>query len=97
VNDITVFAPQWVNLSGAPGAFNIVPDDAALQILRRARRSPKVMPLITNAHDAQWDANAADAVILDPSVRTSFVAALARSAEDRGFSGYILDFENLSL
>jgi spore germination protein YaaH len=96
VNDITVFAPQWINLSGAPGGFNIVPDDAAQQTLQGARRAPKVMPLVTNAHDTQWDAKAADAVLLDPSVRASFVAALARSAEDRGFAGYILDFENLS-
>lgn len=96
VNDITVFAPQWINLSGAPGAFNIVPDSAAEDILRAARRPPKVMPLVTNAHDAQWDAKAADAVLLDPDLRTKFIAALAASANDRGFSGYILDFEELS-
>lgn len=96
VNDVTVFAPQWINLSGPPGAFDIVPDEAAQAILRGARRAPKVMPLITNAHDAQWDARAADAVILDPGARASFVAALAQAAQARGFAGYILDFENLS-
>lgn len=85
VNEITVFAPQWINLSGAAGAFNIVPDGAAQEILQQAKRPPKVMPLVTNAHDARWDAEAADAVILDPSVQASFVAALAKSAEDRGF------------
>jgi spore germination protein YaaH len=96
VNDITVFAPQWVNLSGAPGAFNIVPDEAAQDILRGAKRPPKVMPLVTNAHDAQWDAKAADAVLLDPNLQANFVAALTASADDRDFAGYILDFENLS-
>lgn len=96
VNDITVFAPQWINLTGSPGAFNIVADDAAQAMLHGAKRPLKIMPLITNAHDAHWDAEAADAVLLDTGVQATFVAALARAADDRGFSGYILDFENLS-
>jgi spore germination protein YaaH len=96
VDDITIFAPQWLNLSGPPGAFNLVADNAAQDILRGAKRPPKVMPLVTNAHDAQWDAKAADSVLLDPNLQANFVAALAASADDRGFAGYILDFENLS-
>jgi spore germination protein YaaH len=96
VNDITVFAPQWINLSGAPGAFNVVADDAAQGILQGAKRPPKVMPLITNTHDGQWDAQAADAVLLDPAVQAGFAAALATAAEERGFAGYVLDFETLS-
>jgi hypothetical protein len=86
VNEITVFAPQWISLSGAPGAFNIASDTAAEDLLKGAKRPPKVLPLITNAHDAQWDAEAADAVLLDPTVQASFVAALATPADGRGFS-----------
>jgi spore germination protein YaaH len=93
---LTVFAPQWVNLADAAGALRIVDDPAAQEVLKAARRPPKIMPLVTNAHDAQWDAAAADAMLLTPGVRSAFITALAAAAAERGFSGYILDFENLS-
>lgn len=96
LDDITVFAPQWINLAGAPGAFNLVGDEAAQGVLGGAKRRLKIMPLITNAHDGRWDAAAADAVLMDPSLQGPFVAALAHAADDHGFAGYILDFENLS-
>lgn len=92
---VTVFAPQWVNLDAA-GGLHIVPDDPGQAILAAARRPPKVMPLVTNAHDAQWDAKAADAVLLTPAVQAAFIADLAAAADAHGFAGYVLDFENLS-
>jgi spore germination protein YaaH len=93
---LTVFAPQWVVLADAAGTLRFVDDPAAQAILSAAQRRPRVMPLVANAHDAQWDAQGADAVLLDPARRAAFVAELADAAEARGFDGYVLDFENLS-
>lgn len=93
---LTVFAPQWAGVGDAAGTLKLADDPDAQAILAGARRPPRVMPLVTNAHDAQWDAAGADAVLLTPAVRDAFVAGLAQAAQARGFSGYILDFENLT-
>jgi spore germination protein YaaH len=93
---LTVFAPQWVNLADAAGGLRVIDDAAALEVLKTANRRAAIMPLVTNAHDAQWDAAAADAALRTPDVQAAVVAGLAAAAEARGFAGYILDFENLS-
>jgi spore germination protein YaaH len=96
LDQITVFAPQWINITDTAGAFTLLADPAALDLLAKAAHPPRVMPLVTNAHDGVWDVKAADAVLLDPNVRASLVAGLAVAAEGHGFAGYILDLENLS-
>ena len=93
---LDVFAPRWITVRGAKGDVVVEPDhgEAALAAQQGARLT--VMPLVSNAHDDIWDAAAADAVILDPTVQKAFAARLVQLAQARGFAGYVFDFENLS-
>ena len=91
-----VFAPLWMTVRGPKAEVVVEPDDGVDDMLARSRPRPKVFPLVSNAHDNEWDLKAAEAVILDPAVQSAFAARLLDLARTRGFSGYILDFENLS-
>ena len=93
---LNVFAPRWLTIRGAQGQVVVEPDGGAAAIAARQAPRLKLMPLVSNAHDDIWDQAAADAVILDPGVRTAFLVRLRQLAQARGFSGYIFDFENLS-
>jgi peptidoglycan-N-acetylglucosamine deacetylase len=91
-----VFAPLWITVRGPQAEVVVEPDDGVDDQLAKSRPRPKVFPLVSNAHDNEWDLKAAEAVILDPAAQAAFAARLADIARTRGFSGYILDFENLS-
>jgi spore germination protein YaaH len=91
-----VFAPLWLTVRGPKAEVVVEPDDGVDGQIAKSRPRPKVFPLVSNAHDNEWDLEAAEAVILDPAARAAFAARLADIAKTRGFSGYILDFENLS-
>ena len=96
VGALDVFSPMWVTVRGAKA--ELVPeDDPQTQALIAARpHPPRVIPIVSNAHDDIWDAKAAGAAILDPAVRASTFTGLAALARARGFSGFVFDFEQLT-
>ena len=93
---LDVFSPRWLTIRGAQGQVVVEPDPGAGPLAGRAAPRLKLMPLVSNAHDDIWDQPAADAVILDPAARRTFLDQLVRIAAARGYGGYVLDFENLS-
>ena len=96
IGALDVFSPMWLTVRG-PKAELVTEDDPRTQALLAARpHPPRVIPIVSNAHDDIWDAKAAGAVILDPDVRTRVLAGLADLARARGFSGYVFDFEQLT-
>lgn len=94
--ELDVFAPMWLTVRDATGQVVFESDDGAEQLLADRRASPRVFPLVSNAHDNVWDRAAAEAVILNPVAQKTFAAQLLDLARKRGFSGFIVDFENLS-
>lgn len=95
VGALDVFSPMWVTVRG-PKADLVPEDDPQTQALLAARpHPPQVIPIVSNAHDDIWDAQAGGAVILDPDVQRRVLAGLADLAKTRGFSGYVFDFEQL--
>jgi spore germination protein YaaH len=96
VGGIDAFSPMWVTVRGA--SAELVPeDDPDTQALLAGRKAPpRVMPMVSNAHDDIWDAKSAEATILDPDVRSRVNQGLADFARERRLSGYIFDFETLT-
>lgn len=92
---LDVFAPLWLTVRGPKAEVVVEPDDGVDDLIAKSRPRPMVFPLVSNAHDNEWDKEAAQAVILDPDLQRAFAARLLDLARTRGFSGYILDFENL--
>lgn len=96
VQDIDVFSPMWGSVVSTHGDLRWESDPEARAVLAAAPRRPKVIPIVTNAHDDVWDKAAAQAVILNPVAGQAFDEALARQAQIDGFAGYVMDFENLT-
>ena len=92
---LDVFAPMWASLVSTKGEVRWESDPEAHAALAAAPRRPKVMPVVSNAHDDIWDVAAAQAVIGDPRAAEAFAEALAARARGEGFAGYVMDFENL--
>src|SRR6185503_5938826 len=93
---LDVFAPMWASLVSAKGEVRWETDPKAHAALAAATRRPKVMPVVSNAHDDVWDVMAAQAVIGDHRAADAFAEALATRARAEGFAGYVIDFENLA-
>jgi spore germination protein YaaH len=70
--------------------------DPALAALPKAGGKPRVMPIVSNAHDTVWDAPAAEAVLTDPAAGQAVIAELVAKATAQNYAGYVLDFETLT-
>ena len=92
---LDVLAPMSGALDSAAGSVRWQPDPA-LAALSAKGHSPRVFPVVSNAHDNVWDAAAADGALLDPKAGDAFIAALVSQAKAQAYGGYILDFETLS-
>ena len=93
---VDVFAPFWIALKTPDGIPTIAPDDETSALNANTRPGPVVMPVVSNAHDAIWDGDTADAVINKPESRTALIATLLKLAAEKKYGGYIFDLENLS-
>lgn len=96
VSQLDVFAPMWASLVSARGEVRWETDPEAHAALAAAARKPKVMPVVSDAHDDIWDVAAAEAVITDPAAGQAFAENLAQRAKAEGLAGYVMDFENLT-
>lgn len=93
---INVFAPFWIALKTADGIPTLQSDDSTSAIINASRSPLTVMPVVSNAHDGVWDTASADAVITRPEIRTVLIDQLTKLAREKGYGGYVFDFENLS-
>ncbi|THD77140.1 MAG: hypothetical protein E7812_14390 [Phenylobacterium sp.] len=96
VQAMDVFAPMWASVVSTKGDLRWETDPEAHAVLAAAARRPKVMPVVSNAHDDVWDVAAAEAVITDPVAGEALAKALVTQAQADKLAGYVMDFENLS-
>lgn len=96
VGQVDVFAPMWASLVAPSGKLVWESDEEAHAVLDAAPRRPKVIPIVSNAHDDIWDAPAAEGVITKEAATAALAAnIIARARADR-LSGVVVDFENLT-
>lgn len=87
--------PEWVRL--AEGADPLVReiDSRALDLLRRERPDVRIIPLIQNYQDEQWNPELLTHAIADETARGRLVAALTEFVEVNRFGGVCIDFEEV--
>jgi spore germination protein YaaH len=96
VGQIDVFSPMWASLVSPKGEVRWEDDPEAHAALAAAPRRPKVLPIVSNAHDEVWDAPAAEGVILNAAATAALAANLIRQAKVDRLAGVVVDFENLT-
>jgi len=96
IDKLDVVSPQWVAIDGAKGQVTVVDDPEGSARIATAPNHPAVLPLVHNSADAAFNGPLADALLADPAARARLIANLKDLADQRGFGGYVFDFEALS-
>lgn len=96
VGKIDVFSPMWASVVSPAGKLIWESDEEAHAVLAAAPHRPRVLPIVSNAHDDVWDAAAAEGVILNDVATQAMAADLIRQARTDRLAGVVVDFENLT-
>ena len=96
IDKLDVVSPQWVAISGAKGDISLVDDPEGTARIAAAPNHPAVLPLVHNSANAAFNGPLADALLADPAARAKLISNLATLAAQRGYGGYVFDFEALS-
>jgi cellulose synthase/poly-beta-1,6-N-acetylglucosamine synthase-like glycosyltransferase/spore germination protein YaaH/peptidoglycan/xylan/chitin deacetylase (PgdA/CDA1 family) len=97
VNQLDVVAPQWVLLDGSLGRVAVTADPFAEAVIASAKNPPSVLPMVHNGHNGLSDGPLANTLLLYPAAQDALIHNLVVLAKQRGWAGYVFDFENLSL
>ena len=101
VNQLDVFAPQWVNLTSAQGDIDASGGDPSVRafvtsVLANAKKRPAVIPFIVNLNATGWAGDPVAKLLASRPARAKVIAALVKLADKNGWSGVGFDFEALS-
>ena len=96
IDKLDVVSPQWVAIKGSGGDIIVTDDPEGAARIANAPNHPAVLPLVHNSANAAFNGPLADALLGDPKARAKLIANLKDLAAQRGYGGYVFDFEALS-
>jgi cellulose synthase/poly-beta-1,6-N-acetylglucosamine synthase-like glycosyltransferase/spore germination protein YaaH/peptidoglycan/xylan/chitin deacetylase (PgdA/CDA1 family) len=96
INDLDVVSPQWVLLDGSLGRVAVTSDPEAEALIASATSPPPILPMVHNGHNGISDGPLASNMLTNPAAQDALISNLVAIAQQRGFAGYVFDFENLS-
>jgi len=96
VEDLDVVSPQWVSLNGVLGRVSVTSDPFAEALIAGTKTPPSVLPMVHTGHNGIEDGAQASALLLYPAAQDALIHNLVVLAQERGWGGYVFDFENLS-
>ena len=96
VDQLDVVSPQWVLLDGSLGRVAVTNDPVAEALIARGKPPPSILPMVHNGHNGANDGPLASNLLVYPAARAALVQNLVVLAKQRGWAGYVFDFENLS-
>ncbi len=96
IDKLDVISPQWVAINGSKGDITVIDDPEGAARIANAPNKPAVLPLVHNSANAAFNGPLADTLLTDPAARAKLIANLKTLADQRGYGGYVFDFEALS-
>ncbi|HEY1879679.1 MAG TPA: glycosyltransferase, partial [Caulobacteraceae bacterium] len=96
INQLDVVSPQWLLLDGSLGRVAVTSDPQAEALIAGAKTPPSVLPMVHNAHNGLSDGPLASNLLLNPAAEKALISNLVVLAQQRGYAGYVFDFENIS-
>ena len=96
VNSLDVVSPQWLLLNGSLGRVTVTSDPVAEALIARGSPPPSILPMVHNGHGGANDGPLASNLLVYPAARAALIQNLVVLAKQRGWAGYVFDFENLS-
>jgi peptidoglycan-N-acetylglucosamine deacetylase len=90
--------PQWVHLqdSGENNPIGIDIDPKALNLIRETRPQVRIIPMVQNLLDDEWDKGLLARSLADEPARQRLLSALTAFVEQNKFGGVCIDFEEIA-
>ncbi|MEN2746265.1 glycosyltransferase [Sphingomonas sp. T9W2] len=85
--------PAFVSVVGTQ--MRATDDPRLEQVLAGARHAPKLLPMVQNLTDSDWDGAGAAKMLADPAARAALIAQLAGYVRARHAAGLVMDYESL--
>ena len=85
--------PAFVSVVGTQ--MRATDDPRLEQVLAGARHAPKLLPMVQNLTDSDWDGAGAAKMLADPAARSALIAQLAGYVRARHAAGLVMDYESL--
>ena len=81
--------------SDATGNISQAPAPRLAQVLASARRPPKLLPMVQNIINQQWDGKGVATMLRSPARRKALIDKLVATAANVRASGLVMDYESL--
>ena len=87
--------PATISVAGAQHVVTVEDDPRFHQMIAAMRHAPRVLPMVQNLGDGEWQGAQAAALFAHPAAATTLVKRLASLAGQPGRGGLVMDFEAL--
>jgi len=95
VNEINWLIPGWVSITGPDHRITEFPDSRGKAILSYAAHRPRILPMIQNAIEGEWDGKGMAALLRDPVAREKTLDRIEQVLLVNHADGAFFDFEDL--
>ena len=95
VEDLDWLIAGWVSVTGPTHHWTISADPRGHAILAGATHRPKLLPMVQNALNGDWDGPGTAALLHDPAARTRLLDQLEHYLIAQRADGAMFDFEDL--
>lgn len=85
--------PAYITVVGQQ--VHAIDDPRLAQLLAGTRHAPKMLPMVQNLTDDNWDGAGAARMLADPQARATLVAQLAGYVQAHHAAGLVMDYESL--
>ncbi len=85
--------PAYVSVVGTQ--VHAIDDPRLEQVLAGARHAPKLLPMVQNLTDSDWDGAGAAQMLADPTARKALIDQLVAFVKVRHAAGLVMDYESL--
>ncbi|WP_322963267.1 glycosyltransferase [Sphingomonas fuzhouensis] len=95
MGQIDWLVPSLMNVTGPKGVLTIANDAKLATLLSRVAKPPRLLPMVQNLSDDEWDGQTIARIIASPAASEKLATQLGQSVTVNRQSGLVVDFENL--
>jgi cellulose synthase/poly-beta-1,6-N-acetylglucosamine synthase-like glycosyltransferase/peptidoglycan/xylan/chitin deacetylase (PgdA/CDA1 family)/spore germination protein YaaH len=95
IGDLDWLVPAWVSVTGPDHRVTRFPDLRARAIIAAAPSKPKILPMVQNALQGEWDGPGMARLLGSPAARKAMLDNLEAGFVTDHVDGIFFDFENL--
>ena len=95
IEELDWLVPGWLSITGPDHHVTLFPDARGKAIIAHAVHRPKVLPMIQNAIDGQWDGLGMAALLHDPAARKATLDRIEALLIANRADGAFFDLEDL--